>query len=619
MGVVYKAEDRLFQNRPVAVKEMNQHGLSPRELIEAIESFEREAYLLVDLSHPSLPKIHDHFEEGGRWYLVMDFIEGENLEKYLEKAPGGRLPLKETLKIGMKLSHVLHYLHSHRPPIIFRDLKPTNVMRTPTGEIYLIDFGIARLFKAGQAQDTVSYGSVGYSAPEQFGKLTTPQSDIYSLGALLHQLLSGYDPGANTPNPFTFPPLSRVPAKLEGLVGQMVEMNATNRPASMAAVYQELQGIEAQLVRKTPLPPTRSTPTAAAVSKQRMLSPSQIPARSQPSKKISRRAVIIGMAALGLAVAGGGMELWVFAPHPLYTYGGHSESVNAVTWSPDGYRIASGSADGTVQVWGAENGNLVYTYPGHFQSVDAVAWSPNGMYIASGGGDGTVQMWGATDGNHVYTYRGHTARVNALAWSPDGTRIAWGSDDNTVQVYTADGNHVYTYRGHTARVNALGWSPDGTRIASGSDDGTAQAWDAEDGGHVFSYRGHFGYAVRALAWSPTSARIASGGADGTVQVWNVADGNNVYTYRGHTQYVDINSVAWSPGGTRIVSGSDDGTAQVWDAADGGHAYMYHGHSDYYLGHAITHAAVNSVTWSPGGTRIASGSSDKTVQVWQDEG
>src|SRR6266567_4721980 len=75
--------------------------------------------------------------------------------------------------------------------------------------------------------------------------------------------------------------------------------------------------------------------------------------------------------------------------------------------------------------------------------------------------------------------------------------------------------------------------------------------------------------------------------------------------------------AWmqSPGGTRIASGSDDGTAQAWDAADGGHAYMYHGHSDYYLGHSLTHAAVNSVTWSPGGTRIASGSSDKTVQVW----
>src|SRR5256885_986989 len=175
-----------------------------------------------------------------------------------------------------------------------------------------------------------------------------------------------------------------------------------SRPASMAAVYQELQGIEAQLVRKTPLPPTRSTHTAA-VSKQRMLSPSQIPARSQPSKKISRRAVIIGMAALGLAVAGGGMELWVFAPHPLYTYGGHSESVNAGTWAPDGYRIASGSADGTVQVWDAADGGHAYMYHGHSDyylghaithaAVNSVTWSPGGTRIASGSSDKTVQVW----------------------------------------------------------------------------------------------------------------------------------------------------------------------------------------------------------------------------------
>src|SRR5204863_9517295 len=118
---------------------------------------------------------------------------------------------------------------------------------------------------------------------------------------------------------------------------------------------------------------------------------------------------------------------------------------------------------------------------------------------------------------------------------------------------------------------------------------------------------------------PTIERMGSRGAEGTGHVWTVADRNDAYTYGGHTHYGDINTVAWSPDGIRMVSGSDDGTAQVWDAADGGHAYMFHGHSDYYLGHAITHAAVNSVTWSPGGTRIASGSSDKTVQVWQDDG
>ncbi len=256
MGVVYKAEDLLFKNRLVAVKEMSQNGLSP----EAIQAFEQEAYLLADLFHPNLPKIHDHFDEAGRWYLVMDFIEGESLEKSLERAPGGRLPLRETLKIGMKLCDVLHYLHSHQPPIIFRDLKPSNVMRTPTGKIYLIDFGIARLFKPGQTRDTLSFGSVGYAAPEQFGKLTTPQSDIYSLGALLHQMLSGNSPNTNTPDPFTFPPLSRVPSQLERLVGQMVQMKAANRPASMTAVKQELQQIAAQLAGKSPLPPRQFAP-----------------------------------------------------------------------------------------------------------------------------------------------------------------------------------------------------------------------------------------------------------------------------------------------------------------------------------------------------------------------
>ena len=142
-------------------------------------------------------------------------------------------------------------------------------------------------------------------------------------------------------------------------------------------------------------------------------------------------------------------------------------------------------------------------------------------------------------------------------------------------------NALYTYTGHQDQVFTAAWSPDDTYIASA-------------GGNIQTRQGDIG-----------------------VHVWMAQTGQDVYVYPGHSMLVRM--VAWSPGGTRIVSGSDDGTAQVWDAADGGHAYMYHGHSDYYLGHAITHAAVNSVTWSPGGTRIASGSSDKTVQVWQDDG
>jgi serine/threonine protein kinase len=123
---------------------------------------------------------------------------------------------KETLKIGMKLCDVLQYLHSHHPPILFRDLKPANIMRTPAGEIFLIDFGLAGFFDPRRERDTKADGSIGYAAPEQYGQLTTPQSDIYSLGAVLHQKLSGCDPATNKPNLFTFPPLHLFRIKVSG-------------------------------------------------------------------------------------------------------------------------------------------------------------------------------------------------------------------------------------------------------------------------------------------------------------------------------------------------------------------------------------------------------------------
>src|SRR2546421_5415189 len=190
MGAVYKAEDTLLGNRQVALKEMSQSGLSPQEQKEAADAFRQEALMLARLQHPNLPNIFDHFEENGRWYLAMSFIEGETLEEYLGHAHGGKLPVEEVLQMGTQLCSVLGYLHNRQPAIIFRDLKPANIMRTPDGHIYLIDFGIARHFKPGQAKDTAYFGSIGYAPREQFGRAqTTSRSDIYSLGAALHQLI----------------------------------------------------------------------------------------------------------------------------------------------------------------------------------------------------------------------------------------------------------------------------------------------------------------------------------------------------------------------------------------------------------------------------------------------
>lgn len=245
MGAVYQAEDTQLGNRKVAVKEMSQSHLKPQEIEEAAEAFKQEAHLLAGLQHPHLPNVYEHFFEDGRWYLVMSFIQGETLEDSLARAPGGTLAVAEVLKIGIQLCAVLHYLHMQQPPIIFRDLKPSNVMLTQDRQLYLIDFGIARHFKVMQARDTAVYGSSGYSPPEQYGKAqTTPQSDIYSLGALLHQMLSGNDPAEN---PFHFAPVPKQEepalAELTALIMSMVEMDAQKRPASMDAIKQSLERI----------------------------------------------------------------------------------------------------------------------------------------------------------------------------------------------------------------------------------------------------------------------------------------------------------------------------------------------------------------------------------------
>ena len=253
-GSVYKARDIQSSNRLVAIKEVSLQGLHLQAMMEATAAFQREVSVLSQLDHPSLPHVYESFQTPDHWYLVMDFIAGETLEQYQSKTANGCLLLSEVLDIGLQLCVVLDYLHSRQPPIVFRDLKPANVMRTFTGQIFLIDFGIARYFKPGQAKDTVALGSLGYAAPEQYGKVqTTPRADIYSLGAVLHQLLTARDPSEA---PFRFQPLrpksrsdpgslttSMVDVlvnKLETLIASMLEMDVNKRPPDIACVKQEL-------------------------------------------------------------------------------------------------------------------------------------------------------------------------------------------------------------------------------------------------------------------------------------------------------------------------------------------------------------------------------------------
>lgn len=251
-GAVYRAKDMLFDGKAVAIKAINVRDLTPMEAIDATDTFNREISLLSDLSHPNLPRVYDHFTDAAHWFLVMEFIEGETLEEYVRHtARTGQLPLTEVLEIGFQLCTVLSYLHTCQPPIIFRDVKPANIMRTRRGHLYLIDFGIARRHKPGQLKDTIALGSPGYAAPEQYGRAQTDaQADIYSLGVTLHQLLTGHDPAET---PFHLPPLDtlapHLPSELVSLIERMLDLDASKRPESMVKVKETLRAIALEQVR----------------------------------------------------------------------------------------------------------------------------------------------------------------------------------------------------------------------------------------------------------------------------------------------------------------------------------------------------------------------------------
>src|SRR5579859_1944190 len=221
MAAVYKAKDEAKRGEPLrALKEMSQAALKEGEREQAIANFDSEAEILKALDHPNLPKFYEQFQEEDRHYLVMEYIDGETLEDRLEHVGKG-LPEAEVMSWAKQLCSVLTYLHERRPPIIFRDLKPGNIMVTKQGQIKLIDFGIARIFRRDKTHDTQVLGTPGYAPPEQYGKgQTDPRSDVYALGVTLHQLLTNYDPSST---PFSLPPVHTLNAAVSPHVQAAIE------------------------------------------------------------------------------------------------------------------------------------------------------------------------------------------------------------------------------------------------------------------------------------------------------------------------------------------------------------------------------------------------------------
>jgi serine/threonine protein kinase len=582
-GKVYKVEDRQLNNRLLAIKRLDLASVPTKEHQQAIRSFEQEAIILGSLMHPNLPRIYEYFVENGNYYLVMDFIEGETLHGRLQRLPSHLLPAAKVVNIGIQLATVLDYLHTRQPPIIFRDLKPENIMITFKDEVYLIDFGIVRHFKPGQSSDTIKWGTPEYAAPEQIrGQQTSIRSDIYSLGAVLHQLLSGDIP--------TFPP-NFAPLKFTGpaqvdlgkLVTRMLEPDKQARPASMAEIKKELERIAQALQQGATTAGKQSSQTN---KKARIGAPQPQPA---PPRQKPQPPPPPPLKARG--------DL-------LHIYRQHSDAIRALAWSPDGDKLASAGEDRQVHVWQALSGKPIFTYQQHTRAVNALAWSPNSRYLASASNDYGVHIWQAASGKSLRCYQEHTHWVQALSWSSDGRLIASGDAAHQIHLWDAhSGQRNRLYQDHKEGILALAFSPDARLIASADQGGEIHLWEVASGVVRAVLKGHT-RAVNALAFSPDSKQLASASSDRTVALWETTGGKQIATYTAHARMV--NAVVWLPTGKLIASASKDQTVQLWDCSTRQTLFTYRGHT----------SGVSALACSPDGSYLASASGDAPViHVW----